>query len=90
MSFGGSVLAMITSLKNNKRSRTSMFEKEILENKGNYGDFIDHKKMSPQELQKFRAALVAKRQKEQKKLLIIFTSIMVIVVAVVVYFLFFD
>jgi len=89
MSFGGSVLAMITSLKNNKRSRTSIFEKEILENKSNYSDFVDHKKMSPQELQKFRSALVAKRQKEQKKLLIIFTSIIVLVFAVVVYFLFF-
>jgi len=89
MGFGGSVLAMITSLKNNKRSRTSMFEKEILENKGNYGDFIDHKKMSSQELKKFRATLIAKRQKEQKKLLILFTSIMILVFAVVVYFLFF-
>ncbi|MCF6349083.1 MAG: hypothetical protein L3J20_12410 [Flavobacteriaceae bacterium] len=64
MGFGGSVSAMITSLKNNKRSRVSMFDKlKKYENvKYKDGGKIE-KKATPQQLKAIRERI----QKENKR-----------------------
>jgi len=89
MGFGGSVHAMITSLKNNKRKRTTLFEKEIIENNGAYGKFNDTKKMSPLEFRKFQDKLKEERKRSRRKFLIVYASVMTVVVALILYFLFY-
>ncbi|PQB04594.1 hypothetical protein [Aureitalea marina] len=63
---GGFVNGMITSLKNNKRERTTAFDKEKKRFNPTYGDFVDHKKMSPREFQRFRKRLEMGRQKSER------------------------
>ena len=67
MGFGGAVGAMITSLKNNKRSRVSTFKK--LENYKDvkYKEGLIEKKATPHQLKEIREKL----QKENRKKLII-------------------
>ncbi len=63
MSFGGSVSAMVTTLKNNKRPRVSAFKK-IKEYQGvKYKKGTIDKKASPQLLKEIREKI----QKENKK-----------------------
>jgi len=88
MSFGV-VQSMIISLRNNKRSRTTLFEKDIIENNGAYGKFTDTKKMSPLEFKKFQAKLLEDRKRSRRKFLIVYALVMTIVVAIILYFLFF-
>ncbi len=89
MGFGGSVHSMITSLKNNKRSRKTIFEKDIIENNGAYNKFIDTKKMSPLEFKKFQDKLKEERKSSRRRFFIIFSISMVLVLAVLIYFLFY-
>ncbi|MAY23578.1 MAG: hypothetical protein CMC74_12420 [Flavobacteriaceae bacterium] len=92
MGFGGSVAAMIASLKNNKRDRTTLYDKD---KKGknasgsSYGAFVDHKKMSPEEFKAFQQKLKEKKKAETKRQLILFGVIVLVVVAFVSYFLYF-
>lgn len=88
MSFGV-VQSMIITLKNNKRARTTLFEKEVIENNGAYGKFTNTKKMSPLEFKKFQDKLKEERKKSRRKFLFVFSSVMTVVLALVVYFLFF-
>lgn len=89
MGFGGSVHSMITSLKNNKRSRKSIFEKDIIENNGAYTKFTDTKKLSPLDFKKFQETLKEERRKSRRRFLILFSVCMALILAVVVYLLFF-
>ncbi|MCR9182850.1 MAG: hypothetical protein NXH73_07985 [Flavobacteriaceae bacterium] len=89
MGFGGSVHAMIVSLKNNKRKRTTLFEKEIIENNGAYGKFTDTKKMSSLEFKKFQEKLKEERKRSRRKFLIVFSLVLTVVLAVLIYFLFY-
>ena len=89
MGFGGSVHAMIVSLKKNKRKRTTLFEKEVNENNGAYGKFIDTKKMSPIEFKRFQEKLKEERKNSRRKFLIVFTVSIIFVLAVLIYFLFY-
>lgn len=66
MGFGGSVGAMITSLKNNKRSRTSTFKKLKDYKNVDYGEGKIDKKATPHQLKEIREKL----QKENRKKLI--------------------
>lgn len=89
MSFGGSVHAMITTLKNNKRTRETLFEKDIIENNSAYGKFSDTKKMSPLEFKKFQVKLFEERKRSRRKFLIVYSIIMIVVLSLIVYLLFF-
>jgi uncharacterized membrane protein len=88
MSFGV-VQSMIITLRNNKRNRTTMFEKDIIENNGSYGKFSDTKKMSPLEFKKFQTKLLEERKRSRRKFLIVYASVMTVVVALILYFLFY-
>lgn len=89
MSFGGSVHAMIVSLKNNKRKRTTLFEKGIVENNGVYKKFTDTKKMSPDEFKRFREKLLEERKQSRKRFLMVFALAMIFFLALLIYFLFY-
>ena len=81
MGFGGSVSAMITSLKNNKRSRVSTFKKlkeyeNIKYKKGDIG-----KKATPHQLKEIRERLQKENKQIRKKrisILAIFALVLVI------------
>ena len=80
MSFGGSVGAMITSLKNNKRSRVSTFKKLKDYKNVDYGEGTIDKKASPEQLKEIREKL----QKENRKKLIITLLYFVISFAIII------
>ena len=63
MSFGGSVSAMVTSLKNNKRPRVSTFKKMEGYKDVKYKKGTINKKASPHQLREIRERL----QKQNKK-----------------------
>jgi len=88
MSFGGSVAAMILSLKSNKRTRISMFEKDVDKYQKMYGQFTDHKKMSPQAFALFKKRLKLQEQARKHRLYLIFASVMFVVVGIGIYYLF--
>ncbi len=67
MSFGGSVASMITSLKNNKRSRVSTFKKLKGYESIQYKEGIIDKKATPEQLKAIREKL----QKENRRSYII-------------------
>lgn len=84
MSFGGAVSAMVTSLKNNKRSRKSAF-KRLKDNPSEYGEGSKlhfENKATPSQLKKIREDI----QRENRKLMIRNIVIIVVVVAAVIYF----
>jgi len=88
MGFGGSVQAMITSLKNNKRDRKTIYDDKNRPNDSGYGKFESDKKLSPEDFKKFREQLKANRRRHQQKVSIVFGIIMLVIIAVVSYFLF--
>ena len=57
MSFGGSVAAMISSLKANKRHRIATFDKIKHLKKGKHTEVYFENKASPKELEKLRAKI---------------------------------
>jgi len=67
MSFGGSVASMITSLKNNKRSRVSTFKKLKRYESIPYKEGVFDKKATPEQLKAIREKL----QKENRRSYII-------------------
>ncbi|WP_347374645.1 hypothetical protein [Aequorivita sp. Q41] len=90
MSYGaGHVFAMIASLKNNKRNRKSLFEKNVNKYNGGYGKIIDYKKFSPAQFAAFKQKLKENELRRQKRLAIVFGSVMLLIIGVLIYFLFF-
>jgi len=89
MGFGGSVAAMIQSLKANKRTRVSMFEKDVDKHQKMYGQFTDHKKMSPKAFTLFKKRLELQEQARKRKLYLVFGSVMLIFFVFGIYFLFY-
>jgi hypothetical protein len=59
-----SIQTMITSFKNNKRSRNTAFDKKIAS--GGFGEFVDHKKMKTYEFAEFQKKMF-KQKRIQKK-----------------------
>jgi len=62
MGFGGSAAAMIQSLRNNKKqlaTRERYFDKNKKQSNASYGEFVDHKKMSPYEFKSFQKQIRA-------------------------------
>ncbi|MCB0459325.1 MAG: hypothetical protein R2821_02395 [Flavobacteriaceae bacterium] len=80
MSFGGAVSAMLTSLKNNKRSRVSAFEKIKGYENIPYKKGKIEKKATPLQLKEIREKL----QKENKMNTVIVTIVSIIVAVILV------
>ncbi|QCX37113.1 hypothetical protein FF125_01165 [Aureibaculum algae] len=80
MSFGGAVSAMVTSLKNNKRSRVSTFEKLKDYKNIDYGEGKIDKKATPEQLKAIREKL----QKENRKKRIITIVYFVVSFAIII------
>ena len=83
MGFGGSAAAMITSLKNNKRTRVSTFQKikDFKEGKNIQVSF--DKKATPQQLQRIREKLQSENRKKRKRGLLISGGILIIVIYII-------
>ena len=84
MGFGGSVAAMIATMKNNKRNRVSTFDKIKDYKKSNKSKVYFDKKASPLDLKKIRDKI----QKEnelvfRKKVLFLLTSIFIIILLLI-------
>ncbi len=87
--FSGSAAAMIQSLRNNKKQlaqRDSYFDKNKKRSKGSYGEFVDHKKMSPYEFKLFQKKLKANELSRQRRVITIFGLIMVVIIGTILYF----
>ncbi len=83
MSFGGSAMSMIASLKHNKRTRTSRFDKNGTPlTESGYGEFTDHKTISKEDLAKLRQKLIQEKKQTLKKQVLVFGSIMLVIIAV--------
>lgn len=87
MSFGGSVQAMITSLKMNKRERKTMFDKEGAKEYGGLGKLGKQNKLSPEAFEAFKKELEIKRKKDQARQRTILVLSLLITAALVVTFL---
>ena len=88
MGFGGSVQGMITSLKNNKRERKSIYDDNNNPKESGYGKIENDKKLSPEELNTFREQLKANRRPHQQNVWLVFGVIMIVIIIVISYFLF--
>ena len=81
MGFGGSVSAMLSSLKNNKRERKSAFDKLKGHKQKNNKLYFD-KKASKEELNQIRLKL----KQENRKSFIKNTVIFIVILVVFIYF----
>ncbi|WP_162984895.1 hypothetical protein [Mesonia aquimarina] len=86
MSFGGSVHAMITTLKNNARSRSTYFDKEYSSVKSKQAG-IPIEKISPEELQKIRIRLQKENKQRTRKRILIFSVIFLLIAALTIFLL---
>ena len=82
MSFGGAVSGMITSLKNNKRSRSDTFKKMKNFEGVHYNEIHFDKKATPQQLEKIKAKI----KKENRDLFLKRAIILGIFFLLIVYF----
>jgi len=89
MSFLSNFQPFLVSLKHNKRNRTPLFEKDIIENNGAYGKFIDTQKMSPTAFKRFQEKLKEDMKNSRRRFLIVFTLVLSVVLALLIYFLFY-
>ena len=79
MSFGGSVAAMIVTIKNNKRARVSTFDKIKKLKKSKKSVLHFDKKTSLVELKKIREKLQIENERVfRKKVFILITSIIIL------------
>ncbi len=83
MGFGGSAAAMITSLKNNKRTRVSTFQKMKDFKEGKNIQVSFDKKATTQQLKRIREKLQSENRKKLKRVLLISGSILIIVIYII-------
>mgnify|MGYP000120843162 CR=1 FL=1 len=83
MSFGGSVSAMMTSLKNNKRTRPSAFKKLKNVENGAYKKGSIDKKASPKLLKELREKTIRENKERLLKNVLILSTIALILFLVV-------
>ena len=81
MSFGGSVAAMISSLKTNKRDRLSTFDKIKHLKKGKHTAVYFENKATSKELEKLRAKIQHEKSFQSLKKI----SILLVIIALLVY-----
>ena len=79
----GSIAAMVTSLKNNKRERVSAFKKMKDLKAGKNIQVSFDKKATPHQLKNIREKLQKENKKTQKRNSIILISIMIILIYVI-------
>ena len=72
MGFGGAASSMITSLKNNKRVKSTTFKKMKEFKKVKYSDVHFNKKATPQQLKKIREKLKLENKKNLLRKVILF------------------
>ncbi|SFU55909.1 hypothetical protein SAMN05216480_10780 [Pustulibacterium marinum] len=89
MSFGGSAAAANSSLKNNKRERSSQLDRYQKLTGSTYGSKVNSKNISKEELEKFSLAFQEKQKATRKKQLIAFGIITLVILAITIYFLFY-
>ncbi|RXG15660.1 hypothetical protein DSM03_102107 [Leeuwenhoekiella aestuarii] len=89
MSFGGSVSAMLASLKHNKRERKTRFNANGLHHKGTQKPFVDHKKLSQIEEVQLKSQIQFKAKQHRKKNLA-YTFIAFITLGCLIWWLFLD
>lgn len=82
MGFGGSAAAMIATLKNNKRAKSTTFKDMKNYQKTTYSQLHFSKKATPKQLQEIRERL----QSRNRKSLIIKLSIVIVSLVVLIYF----
>ncbi len=82
MGFGGSAAAMIATLKNNKRAKSTTFKDMKNYQKITYSQLHFSKKATPKQLQEIRERL----QSKNRKSLIIKLSIVIVSLIVLIYF----
>ncbi|MFY0602887.1 MAG: hypothetical protein JXQ93_02985 [Flavobacteriaceae bacterium] len=85
MSFGGSVGAMISSIKNNKRTRPSAFKK-LKESGVEYTirtELHFDKKSSPEKLRRIKEKIKKEQQVAFRKKVILFSLVLVIFILVI-------
>ena len=86
MSFGGSVSAMLSSLKNNSRKkRKTIFDKDGHTNSGRHLNNLINKKATPEQLAEIKQKLDKQNKKARKKNLIILTIVVIFIVLSFVY-----
>jgi len=79
MSFGGSVSAMITTLKNNARERNTIFDrKNRAIRKGNKKRYVTDKKATTKQLHKIRKRI--KKENRLKAIKAIFLTLLILVI----------
>ncbi len=91
MSFGGSVAAMLSSLRHNKRERVSRFDKEQRkkeEIQGMYGKLEDHTRMDPYAFGQFKKKLEREAKKEEQTRRVALLIISLVVISTLGYFLY--
>lgn len=90
MSFGGSVAAMLSSLRHNKRERVSRFDKDKREKdvQGAYGKLEDHTQMDPYAFNQFKKKLEKEAKRESRQTIIALVVITLIVIATMAYLLY--
>lgn len=83
MGFGGSVAAMIASIKANdaQRAKRRASYKDGTYTKASYGEFVDHKKMSPTDFAAFKQKLHKEKRAEQLKTIVLIVVSAVVAVA---------
>ncbi|PHQ28706.1 hypothetical protein [Leeuwenhoekiella nanhaiensis] len=90
MGFGGSVSAMLATLKTNKRERKSRFDKKGLDIKtAKHKPFIDFKKLAASEELKLKNQ-IRKDSRNHNRKVIGYTAIALVVLAVLIWLLFVD
>lgn len=89
MSFGGSAAAANSSLKNNKRERSSQLDRYQKLTGSTYTSKVNSKNISKEKLEKFSLAFQEKQKATRKKQLIAFGICISLIIAAAIYFLYF-
>lgn len=91
MGFGGSAVAMIQSIRSNKNQlskREGYFDKKN-QSTSAYGDFKDHKKMSPAQFAAFQKKTREEAKRLQRKQYVILSITMSLLISGILYILFY-
>jgi len=83
------IQGMVSSLRNNKRDRKSIFDTKKEFRKSKLNEFVDHKKMTEYEFYELQEKLKTDNAKRQKEYLIKSTISIAIFISIVIYVLFF-
>lgn len=87
MGFGGSVSAMIASIKNNSRAkRKTVFDRKYNYKKKQVNDKLLSKKATSKQLEEIRKKIAQQKKKERYKNLVVITLSLAIMIILTIYF----